>query len=339
MPTDDTPSTATLPPPPRKPLQEDCCGHDCAVCVFDLYDQEMRIWAKECEKLKKATVRQDFYTGKERSSSPPLEPDAYRDFIITAIIFLTTDVVEFHVRSKVQSTQLLSVGLGQHVVIRVTEENDISKDQSVFSRQLTPYEVDEDDASFKLMIKLKPNGRLASAVQRWKTGDEISLRGPFGSLLYKRNRFNKILMLSMGVGMAPLLSFVRKILDDEEEDTEIFFHHGSRFYEDICHKDKLDQWTSFWNFHAVFYLSGESPVRLAARKRYGETVYPSRLNSSYVEKICSAADGSEPFCDKDAAFIVGTPEFESTLAKVLMQNFQGQVFRFTNLLTPNGIRC
>ena len=327
-----TENPSSLPPPPLKPSQDDCCGHDCAVCVFDLYDQELRIWEKECEKLQKVSARDEFYAGKERSSSPQLEPDVYRVFLIVATNFLTRDVTEFHVRSTIHSSQRLGIGLGQHVVIRVTEINEDSNNEpSVFSRQLTPYEAEEDDSSFKLMIKLKPGGRLSAAAQRWKIGDQICLRGPFGSLPYKRNQFDKILMLSMGVGMAPLLSFVRKILDDDEEDTEIFFHHGCRFYEDICHKDAFDRWTPFWNFHVAYYLSGESAECLTSKKRYGETVHSSRLDESKVEAICSTADGAKPFGDKDAAFIVGTPDFESTLAEVLRRTFEGQIFRFTNL--------
>ena len=322
---------SSLPPPPRKPSPDDCCGHDCAVCVFDLYDQELRIWENECEALQRASDRDAFHACQQKSSVAPLEAEVYRDFSITAVHFLAGDVIEFHVRSTLNTDVPLEIGLCQHVVVRVNEtsenEENSSEIPSVFSRQLTPYEVEKDASSLKLMIKLKPSGRLSSAARRWKVGDGMSLRGPFGGLTYRKNQFESIFMLSIGVGMAPLLSVIQRVLDDEDEETTMFFHHGCRFYEEICHKNKLGHWSSFWNFHSSYYLSGESEESLNKKRKYGETAIASRLNEARVATIFS----SRQFAGKDAVIIVGTPEFELTSANVIEKDFPGQIFRLTNL--------
>ena len=41
-----------LPKRPERPLDSDCCGQGCVPCVFDLYEEEVKIWEEECRKVK-----------------------------------------------------------------------------------------------------------------------------------------------------------------------------------------------------------------------------------------------------------------------------------------------
>ena len=41
----------TLPPAPIPPEPSDCCGSGCVPCVLDIYDQEVAIWKRQCEKI------------------------------------------------------------------------------------------------------------------------------------------------------------------------------------------------------------------------------------------------------------------------------------------------
>ena len=36
---------------PQRPLDSDCCGNGCVPCVFDLYEEELKIWENESCKL------------------------------------------------------------------------------------------------------------------------------------------------------------------------------------------------------------------------------------------------------------------------------------------------
>jgi hypothetical protein len=48
---EESPSTSEgtqLPEKPEKPLDSDCCGRGCSPCVFDLYEQDLAIWEREC---------------------------------------------------------------------------------------------------------------------------------------------------------------------------------------------------------------------------------------------------------------------------------------------------
>ena len=43
-----------LPPPPREPDLDECCGNGCEPCVFDLYEARLARWRARCEALQAA---------------------------------------------------------------------------------------------------------------------------------------------------------------------------------------------------------------------------------------------------------------------------------------------
>jgi len=43
-----------LPPPPREPDLDECCGNGCDPCVFCLYEQRLERWEKRCEAIRQA---------------------------------------------------------------------------------------------------------------------------------------------------------------------------------------------------------------------------------------------------------------------------------------------
>ena len=45
-------SEPILPAKPEAPTSSDCCGNGCSVCVFDIYEQELVLWKKECEQIR-----------------------------------------------------------------------------------------------------------------------------------------------------------------------------------------------------------------------------------------------------------------------------------------------
>ena len=45
-------NSVTLPNPPEKPLDSDCCGNGCVPCVMDVYQEEVAVWKAECCRLR-----------------------------------------------------------------------------------------------------------------------------------------------------------------------------------------------------------------------------------------------------------------------------------------------
>ncbi len=46
-----------LPPAPREPELDECCGSGCDPCVFDLYEQRLERWESRCEALRQAAAQ------------------------------------------------------------------------------------------------------------------------------------------------------------------------------------------------------------------------------------------------------------------------------------------
>jgi hypothetical protein len=44
-------SEEALPPRPQRPRDEDCCGNDCPLCVFTLYDRELERWEEQAARI------------------------------------------------------------------------------------------------------------------------------------------------------------------------------------------------------------------------------------------------------------------------------------------------
>lgn len=50
---------ALLPCPPQQPDDGDCCGSGCVPCVFDIYEQDLKIWKQECRKIQEHQKSQE----------------------------------------------------------------------------------------------------------------------------------------------------------------------------------------------------------------------------------------------------------------------------------------
>lgn len=48
-----------LPPRPLPPRDSDCCGSDCPLCVFTLYERELERWQEQVEAIRRRRAGQD----------------------------------------------------------------------------------------------------------------------------------------------------------------------------------------------------------------------------------------------------------------------------------------
>lgn len=86
-------------------------------------------------------------------------------------------------------------------------------------------------------------GGLTGALHRMKEGDVIGIRGPFGNG-FPMTCFQKMdcLIVSGGIGMAPLRSVVKTILAHRDRYGRMLLLYGSRTPGDILFTDELAEW-------------------------------------------------------------------------------------------------
>ncbi len=110
---------------------------------------------------------------------------------------------------------------------------------------------------FNVRISLPPEGKKVSAglgssyVFNLKTGDEVSLSGPFGDFLIKPTE-REMIYIGGGAGMAPLRSHISYLLETLKTDRKISYWYGARSKSELFYVDyfkELEQKHPNFSFH------------------------------------------------------------------------------------------
>ncbi len=79
----------------------------------------------------------------------------------------------------------------------------------------------------------------ANALAALKVGDKVTINGPVGDFTFK-GKYDKIAMLSGGIGITPLRSIIRYATDKQLK-TDMILLYSNRSEDDIAFKDELDE--------------------------------------------------------------------------------------------------
>ncbi len=86
-------------------------------------------------------------------------------------------------------------------------------------------------------------GRVTEFIERFGKGDEIYLRGPYGSCWPLEDaRGGDIILVAGGVGVAPLRPVIQEILNKRESFGKVTLIYGSRSPDSILFMDEIDVW-------------------------------------------------------------------------------------------------
>ncbi|XP_059144365.1 NADH-cytochrome b5 reductase-like [Physella acuta] len=288
--------------PPDKPLDSDCCGNGCVLCIFDIYNKELEIWKAECELLSKNIANKSHIVAEDiNCKTTALHPDKYTEFPIVSVSQETPDILRF--RFSVPAQKAIGLSIGQHVIARFKLKN-----QSTVARQYTPVSPLKTKGYFDLLIKIYTEGRTSQCVKSWQVGDKIEFRASTRSLNYSRNKFDRLLMLCAGTGVAPMCQVISSILEDENDETHLKLLYASKSYKYLMAKNEIDEWSRYWNFSSIFALSQEPEVVNYSYK-HGEKIHKGRINKDFVTTH-AGGDNS-----KLLVLVCGPPSFSRDMLK------------------------
>lgn len=266
LPCDNMPE-ALLHRKPKEPGSDDCCGNGCSLCVFDIYEQELAIWKRECTKALSGST-----CGNE-SEEHPLSKDVYRSFTIASISKVTEDCFKY--RFTVPNRGSLGLSVGQHLILRGCYGGE------VITRQYTPISRNSDSGYFDVLIKIYPGGKMSRYLTTLREGDTVEWRGPFGDFGYKPNQYRVLLLLAAGTGIAPMIQVLRAVVDNEEDETIVRLLFGVRKYEGIYLKEELNKLKLYWNVSIMYCLSEETT---APNSRYGEEIHFGQIDERLLKE-------------------------------------------------------
>ncbi len=297
-----SPTHPPLPPKPSEPLPSDCCGQGCMPCVQDIYEQELKTWKRECERIRRGV-------GPEEASSV-LSPDSYSPCTLVAVRSETHDTNVY--RCRPADGQVLRARPGQHLILKLeTEKSSITRQYTI----LLPPRYDQESSSelseFEVMIKLYPEGRASKIIAAtWYVGQVAHWRGPIGGLEYSTNSVQFVVIFAVGTGVLPMIPVVESIVGDDEEEARVEALLGFRSMREVLAKQRWKDIAGYWNVKVDIFLSqdegGDGNVR-----HFGE-IHRRKMGPEDIAPRIERAK------QRDTLFLVcGTTDFEKFVIGLL----------------------
>ncbi|KAL7638446.1 UNVERIFIED_CONTAM: hypothetical protein RMT77_011016 [Armadillidium vulgare] len=286
-----------LPPKPEAPLPSDCCGTGCSPCVYDIYEEDLKKWKKSCEQLKLDDSPKD--------QQAIISTNKFTSVKLTGVTQITNN--SFIYQFELPEKTCLGLQIGHHIVIKGILDN------KVVLRPYTPINEINSTGMFELMIKLYPKGKMSTIISKLSIGDQIEIRGSYGSFKYQPNSFKRLVFLAAGTGIAPMFQIIQQILKDEEDMTRLHLMYSSKSFKDILLREELYKFQSYWNFTVFHYLSEEKDSK---NKKYSENVVLRRLTKQDVKE-----ELLKMFTEETLVLISGTKSFDKDMVNAALDVF------------------
>jgi len=98
-----------------------------------------------------------------------------------------------------------------------------------------------EDGKFELCIRQV--GTLTNVLKNYDAGDEMGVRGPFGTGYPMEKLFGKdILIVAGGIGLVPLRSLINFVLDNRKDFGRLIILYGAKTPSELLFTDELEKW-------------------------------------------------------------------------------------------------
>ncbi|MDD5621794.1 MAG: FAD/NAD(P)-binding protein [Actinomycetota bacterium] len=89
-------------------------------------------------------------------------------------------------------------------------------------------------------------GNVSSALHRMEEGSKIGIRGPFGKgyFPFEKMRNHNVLLIAGGLGLVPLMSLIKYIMQHREDYREIMIVYGAVNPDSILFKNDIGYWSN-----------------------------------------------------------------------------------------------
>jgi ferredoxin-NADP reductase len=157
-----------------------------------------------------------------------------------------------------------------------------------------------------LEFGIRVAGTFTKELSKLKPGDEISIMGPFGSLVCNPKKNDDIVLIAGGIGITPFLSMIKSSLVDNWQN-KITLLYGARSWKETAYKSELlylrEKNSSFEPF---FFLSDEP------KKSNDKNIINGPITAEKVENIFNGNFENKSF------YLCGPPGLMSAIKKILI---------------------
>ncbi len=173
-----------------------------------------------------ATIELVNYDEEMLRSSAPIQ--AMRGTVVE-LETLTHDIRRLKIALLTPATMKFAAGQYLDVTIPGTSET------RAFSMANTP----TDSAHAEFIIKLYPGGQFSGMLDgTLKVGDELDLKGPYGTCTLRSSSERDLIFVGGGAGMAPLWSLINTVAESGSP-RKVAFYYGARAPRDLFYISEL----------------------------------------------------------------------------------------------------
>lgn len=191
-------------------------------------------------------------------TKPYFNDRVWKNLVLQRKEYITPTIRKFafKIPEDVSNDEILSLPTGMHVYIKVQEDiNDQSPKPKMVIRAYTPSNVFDRIIEFVIKVYYPfnsiPGGKLTSALDQVRIGENVSFKGPIGEIEYHGNgdisihhrhqRARQIGMIAGGTGITPMWQFIQALEHDKEEDRpKVSLIYCARSIDEIIFYDELN---------------------------------------------------------------------------------------------------
>jgi len=119
----------------------------------------------------------------------------------------------------------------------------------IFGIGEVPISISSDPANHASLVHTtRAVGTVTRAMSKLKAGDQIGIRGPYGTCWpVEAGRKKDIVIVAGGIGLAPLRPAMYRILAEREHYNKVVLLYGARSPADVLYKRLLEQWRAHFD--------------------------------------------------------------------------------------------
>ena len=241
-----------------------------------------------------------------KANSAPLtapaeqKPAANREsfpLVCRKIIQETHDVKSFILTPQQGENCNLDYQAGQHLPISLNLAGE--KVNATYTLSSSPTR----SGSLMITVKRVPGGRVSNYLHdEFRVGDTLTARTPGGKFHLNSTDISKVLLLSAGSGITPMLSML-KAMTDQALDNDVVFFHSARSEKDLIAKEEVAALALHHGNCRVSYTLTRS-----AMPQW--TDYQGHINSRMLAKI--------PDLARRQVFVCGPESFRENAKRLLL---------------------
>lgn len=280
--------------PPLEPSKEDCCNSGCNPCIFEVFEKQLKLYQKYVESGEKPPD----------DAENAISQTEYTEFQLVK----ATEIRNCHQLLIFKSTSIENRKLrwkpGDHFLLKY-----ISKDMSC-TKAYTP--IKQKDISekydFAIIVKIYYDGLVSNYLNNLHKGSITLWRGPYGAFEVTPNKFNRVIMIAQGTGIAAFMSIIENILGNEDDNTKIFLFYCTQSEDTILFRNELYDFKQYWNFTYKVFVSIYSEN---SKYKYQEPIAHHKFSLKDLEPF-------EPLQSNNQFLVCGSEKFINVYKELLL---------------------